>query len=435
MKIRILFTAVLLAITTLSVYPSGNLAELTKAAISADPEISGPAIKALRELGQQGSDALFETYAKEIYEAGDYRTPANWVRIANALDKVTMQKDSYASLRIFWHTDIEEAKKVSRKTNRPILSLRLLGNLNEELSCANSRLFRALLYPENHSVLHEKYVLHWKTVRPAPKVTIDFGDGRKIIRTLTGNSIHYVLDSDGNVIDALPGLYSSVEFRRFLNQAKQVFDESRKVSTLETKQYYKRYQELSFQELVANRKRNMRLANIDFAEEVKLKAESPKLKNAIPTAIDAAPSAVTKMAVTAENLVVDQITDDFSKFASRLNLRDWKTLAELRVGKVTLRAESKGFIWRQLKDTGATMAGHSQRINRLQEYIALDTVRNEYLYRPAIYEILANNGKLTADEVNEIIYDKVFLTPNSDPWLGLNAPDIYTAIYANGIVK
>ena len=30
-----------------------------------------------------------------------------------------------------------------------------------------------------------------------PTVTIDFGDGRKLERTLTGNSIHYILDFAG----------------------------------------------------------------------------------------------------------------------------------------------------------------------------------------------------------------------------------------------
>ncbi len=72
--------------------------------------------------------------------------------------------------------------------------------------------------------LRENYVLHWKSVRPAPRITIDFGDGRKIERTITGNSIHYILDNDGRIIDALPGLYSPKAFMTYLTQAKNTSD-------------------------------------------------------------------------------------------------------------------------------------------------------------------------------------------------------------------
>ena len=41
-----------------------------------------------------------------------------------------------------------------------------------------------------------------------PKVTIDFGNGKTLERTLTGNSAHLVLDVDGRPVDALPGLFS-----------------------------------------------------------------------------------------------------------------------------------------------------------------------------------------------------------------------------------
>ena len=46
----------------------------------------------------------------------------------NALDTVAMQKDAYAS-HLYWYTDIEEAKRIAKVKNKPILTLRLLGNL------------------------------------------------------------------------------------------------------------------------------------------------------------------------------------------------------------------------------------------------------------------------------------------------------------------
>lgn len=145
------------------------------------------------------------------------RTPAAldaWLlthgaQASRALDQLCAQFAAHTTL-LYWHTDLGAAIAEARRTQRPILSLRLLGRLDEELSCANSRFFRRLLYPEPriNRVLRERFVLHWQAVRPVPKVTIELGDGRKIVRTLTGNSLHLVLDSQGRPVDALPGLVS-----------------------------------------------------------------------------------------------------------------------------------------------------------------------------------------------------------------------------------
>jgi hypothetical protein len=123
------------------------------------------------------------------------------------IDQVGMQRHCSRS-GLYWYTDLEQAKAAARTSGKPILSLRMLGNLNEDFSCANSRFFRTTLYAngEISQALRDNYVLHWKSVRPVPRVTIDFGDGRKLERTLTGNSIHYILTPDGEVVDALPGL-------------------------------------------------------------------------------------------------------------------------------------------------------------------------------------------------------------------------------------
>src|SRR6185436_13239976 len=86
--------------------------------------------------------------------------------------------------------------------------------------CANSRYFRITLYANEAvaKLLRERFILHWQTWRPVPKITIDFGDGRKLERTITGNSIHYVLDSAGRVVDALPGIYGPQAFQHELER-------------------------------------------------------------------------------------------------------------------------------------------------------------------------------------------------------------------------
>ena len=173
---------------------------LARKAVSENTAASSVAIEELRTLGPAGLQALMTQYAEQIN--AHIKNPSaapdeEWQRITAALDAVAQQKNSYIA-GLYWYTDLNGAKKASKALGKPILSLRLLGKLTDEFSCANSRFFRTVLYPndEVQAVLHDRFVLHWQSVRPVPTVTIDFGDGRKLERTLTGNSIHYILNSE-----------------------------------------------------------------------------------------------------------------------------------------------------------------------------------------------------------------------------------------------
>ncbi|MCM3903578.1 MAG: hypothetical protein ND866_17890, partial [Pyrinomonadaceae bacterium] len=202
---------------------------LVRKALSTDAKESATAIAELRSMGPAGLTLLTESYADEIErqitDPSAVTTP-EWRRLSAALDAVSQQKDSYVS-GLFWYTDADQAKAAAQAAGKPILSLRLLGKLNEEFSCANSRFFRTILYSnaEVSKMLRERFILHWQSVRPAPRVTIDFGDGRKLERTLTGNSIHYILDTNGLPIDALPGLYGPAAFTRSLDRIENIFKE------------------------------------------------------------------------------------------------------------------------------------------------------------------------------------------------------------------
>ncbi len=159
---------------------------------------------ALRAAGPAGLEALCEAHRGLLERAETHRDPerladdAEWRSLGAALDAVGRARDNHAA-RLYWHTDLEAAKAAARAGGKPILSLRLLGNLDDEFSCANSRFFRTVLYAnaDVSRLLRDEFVLHWQSVRPVPRVTIDFGDGRVLERTITGNSIHYVLDAEG----------------------------------------------------------------------------------------------------------------------------------------------------------------------------------------------------------------------------------------------
>jgi hypothetical protein len=59
----------------------------------------------------------------------------------------------------------------------------------------------------------------WETVRPVPIVRIDFGDGNVLTRTLHGNILTSICTADGQLLDALPGIY---EEQTYLDQLKQL---------------------------------------------------------------------------------------------------------------------------------------------------------------------------------------------------------------------
>ncbi|HEY5922068.1 MAG TPA: hypothetical protein VIV11_10380 [Kofleriaceae bacterium] len=148
---------------------------------------------------------------------------------SSELDRVCAMKDAHTAL-LYWFTDLGAALAQARREKKPILSLRLLGRLDQELSCANSRFFRKLLYPDAqiNRMLRDQFVLHWESVRPVPLVTINFGDGRRVERTLTGNSAHLVLDWRGRPVDVLPGLFDRDTFVLLLDQARRFADVDRR---------------------------------------------------------------------------------------------------------------------------------------------------------------------------------------------------------------
>jgi hypothetical protein len=404
---------------------AGTVEELAGQAVSADSAISAPAIRELRVMGYAGLDALLARYAADIER---YSRTADaddrWKQIANAIDTVAMQKDAYSS-QLYWYTDIAEARRAALAANKPILTLRLLGNLNEEFSCANSRLFRAVLYsdPRVAKYLRENYILHWQSVRPAPRITIDFGDGRKIERTITGNSIHYVIDGNANIIDAIPGLYSPEAFLGYLVRANEAFKLARLLPLEQQTLAYMKHRKSSFDRIVENRNKAIASSGVKPAE--------PK---AGTIAILAAPMAMSKAIVVDEYSIL-RVFDDFAKYEPVLDLDDWTRLGTAFAPVNSLSDNSVALIRRQNRKTGLTEEEFKNMFARLETFVSIDTTRNEFLFHGKLYEWLNRAPKRDLEELNARVYDQIFKTPNTDKWLGLYSSDVYTALDGNGIIN
>ena len=404
-------------------------AELARKAVSEETTSSTAAIEELRSMGPAGLQALMVQYATEINRHIAHpkaASDAQWQRITTALDAVAQQKNSYVS-GLYWHTDLASAKRVSAASGKPILSLRLLGKLTDEFSCANSRFFRTVLYPnaEVSAMLRDHFVLHWQSVRQVPTVTIDFGDGRKLERTLTGNSIHYILDSQGRAIEALPGLYGPKAFLRGLTSAETLF-KSLAGKDGERNVLLSRY----FSD------EHNRISAAWTSDTQKIGGKAPRGFRIVPgrngDALRIWPLAITK-AITETNIIqaMALATDELGKITDEAA---WRKIAALHSADAVLDERSISLIKRQ--NPALSDEEFSQLLVKFQDLIALDTVRNEYLLHTKLYTWVARDPiRDDVEKLNERVYEKLFLTPNSDAWLGLYSTDVYTALDNGGVVK
>lgn len=415
---------------------SSDLAALAEAAARGD----AAATAQLRAAGPPGLDAVFAAY--DATPPGDVARRAS---LSAAIDAVARQKDARAS-RLYWYTDLEAAKQFARTSGRPILSLRMLGELDDDLSCANSRFFRTALYPDREvgRLLRERFVLHWSSERPAPVVTIDFRDGRTLRRTVTGNSLHYVLDSEGHVVDAIPGLWGPRAFARVVSRAGEV---AREVAGL------------------GDRARARRLASYHEKALGELRGEWGTVAAAVlpappPFPADAAaPPAVPMVAAVAAIEVapakavverplvrafIQPLPADLSAYAETVPWRAFvKVLApacRLDASSLALIREKRPRSWSDASALGRPLnePEMAELVRGFEAVMAEDTAKNAYLYHGVLHRWLldAARSRSGADAfaaLNTRIYAEAFRTPAADPWLGLVPPAAFSGLQDDGI--
>jgi hypothetical protein len=348
------------------------------------------------------------------------------------VDAVAGQRDAWVSL-LYWYTDLEAAKVAAQASGKPILSLRLLGKLTDEHSCANSRFFRKTLYP-NATVgkfLRENFVLHWESVRPVPTVTIDFGDGRTLKRTITGNSVHYVLDCRGRLVDAIPGLFGPQEFLQVLKPSQEV---AARCGTLDDSR---------FCALVVEQHRQWR-DDVHSRLQKDLSSLGPHTTQLQGTAELLARTApifeIVPAAAPAE--IVPRYVGGGSGVDAARSLPDptwpiWDALATRHMENMLGDPDAM-----LLATPGAPPVKRANRIARPKNDIeaplvaniafvdfsrnrAIDSVFNEYALHVRIHEHLSSEAvlKQSLADFTRWCYADVFLSPLDDSWYGLMSGD------------
>ncbi len=373
-------------------------------AVSDDGADSGGIVSELRAKGAAGLAEILAEY-DETHEAS----------LLPLIDEVAGQRDAAWS-RLYWYTDLSQALAAAQAAHRPILYLRLMGRLTDEYSCANSRFFRTALYANRSlsELLRSEFVLVWESERPVPVVTVDYGDGRVLKRTLTGNSAHYILDETGAVIDVLPGLFDAETFGSNLRRA----------LTLGSAPSQARRRGYVSEE--------MRL--LDAARDGWFESDIAPVAAATATAHRQAPSA---------------------KQAARLALSKGGVERPILSGMDSLRErylESSDSGWIEsalpagLDDRSIALMksqepvratdpwAFTRTVANFEASIAADTqFNNQVLRRVALTWLLNPSATFGVHALNQRVYTELFLTPRSDAWLGLLPSDTYAALTNGGV--
>lgn len=363
-----------------------SLASIVEAALQDASPAGAGAVQELRAIGPEAVSYLIAH--------NELHTSPRW---STVLDTVAQQRDAQFS-GLYWYTDLEQAMQAARREQKPILSLRLLGNLTDELSCANSRFFRTTLYPQQEvrDLLSAKFVLHWQPVRSVPIITIDFGDGRKIQRTITGNSAHLILDPMGRPIDLLPGLYGAGEFVRELNAIGTLATALSGLNDEEFRNQRMAYHAQRLQQLEQSLKDDCAKANVTSPA-----ALGTELDATVWSALAAQYFAESVPRATAAAAVASKVPAEFA------NLRTMsKSVAETPMLRL---------------------------VRNIGNSISEDTVRNKYHLHARLHRWMSDVGAPTdRDQLVQRAYAELFLTPLSDPWYGLSRPDQFSAITKDG---
>lgn len=383
---------------------------------------------------------------------------------ALAIDEVAGQRYATVS-RLYWYTDLPAAEAEAHRRHLPILSLRMLGRLDQDLSCANSRLFRATLYAnaDVSQFLRDHFVLHWSSERPVPRVTIDFGDGRKLERTTTGNSAHYVLDEDGHVLDVLPGVYAPLAFRKELTASFDLAHRMRNTSPEVRADRVATYQRALLGALdqarhsvagatvIPGKHRLLTSADILGALALAQRATMSKAYIEVPDLErfgyapggTAAPDDVAAWVTAGQRLYgIGDLpsADAAAQVAGYLGPTPAQAQAQAKHPPATphvLDAQSRALIERLHDDVPpelrATPAQLAEMLDRLEEHVVADTALNQLTLRPQIASYMAQHPGVSFDELNAWIYAEVFKTPRGDAWLGLLPRTDFTGLPGDGI--
>jgi hypothetical protein len=262
-------------------------------------------------------------------------------------------------------------------------------------------------------------------------------------------------------VDALPGLYGARVFLAGLQKAESVARTSEGMGNEARVAALRDYHNASEVEIQTSFLRDLSRVQPEnpgpLPSSLGFTGPLPKLELAkangaparAPSAAEAGTRALTKTAIERPLLRPGGKPGPGARPGSERienNLSDeiWQKIAALHEDEATLDPGARMLI--RLKSPNARTAvlaavGKRQvedpllrSMRNLERSIAEDTVRNEYTMHTRIHEWLAEQPFVELDQLNSKVYAQLFLTPDSDPWLGLVPADTFSALENDGLI-
>lgn len=284
---------------------------------------------------------------------------------------------------------------------------------------------RTVLYANENlsSYLRKNFVLCWQSERPVPVVTIDFGDGRVVKRTVTGNAAHYVLDHNENLLDVIPGIYSAKSFTNVLQKDFQLWQRLNRSHPLQHKiileahhaqQLHRIRQKWSSDFHTVQQSENPRKASlaVQAVERAQGKSivELPLVKAIEP--------------LMSPSLLQEETTPNRWEQIARLHQKDAKLDRGSQRLVEWLNPVRRTFSKRRIESPVLRI------IRKFERSLAVDTVRNEYEFHSQIHQwFCEGEWKKGLQYFNDRVYREIFLTPADKPLLDLG--NSYTGLSEN----
>ena len=205
----------------------------------------------------------------------------------------------------------------------------------------------------------------WESVRPVPIVRIDFGDGNVLTRTLHGNILTSVCTADGQVLDALPGIYEEQTYLDQLNQLRLLAKGAAKQPVQERAAWVKAYHQRQAEAIKKDQPPDQFVEKRKVAPPTKRLIEQP-----VEIVLQPAPKAEPQQQAQAP--------------------------APPKAAAAVVKEDAA--LWKALLE---------------------DTQLNESTRRRQIHELLADKGLVKPAAVTKPIYKDVLHADLDDPYLGL----------------
>lgn len=223
--------------------------------------------------------------------------------------------------------------------------------------------------PDVATVINLNFEPVWISVRPVPLVSIDFGDGNVVRRTLHGNVATYACDADGMVLDVLPGIYRP---ETYIERLRQMVLLHRYVAQSGP----------DARELTLRNYHEQQLESLDSGEKLELvERDLSIMRTERPLHV---------MLVPAHRMAARSAASSEAALASDRSRGPHTHVEETRVAET-----------------------------RVADTLEEDTRINESVRRRAIHQYLATSGPTQPEGMKKWLYREVLHADLDDPWLGL----------------